>query len=361
MKQDHQNTFGRRITAAHPKSNIEASESGLVDKWQLLTALTEAATAFNLNHRTLSVLRALISFHPDRMIAPSPRSTIVFPANKTLSNRLGGMPESTLRRHLAALVSTGLVSRHDSANRKRFARNMQGGAQVAFGFDLSHLAALAPSIFQAATRASERRAELNALRAKVAAIRQQVIELSGYENALTDEAFLTLRRKPDETALHAMYARLTTMLEATATQKVSGLDDQNERHIQTENLIYSEQRKHGKSIKPEPLFERVVKNCSEYQSFFPQPPRNWQDLSRVAYELIPMMGIDRQVYGQAVKVMGPERAISSVLYILEMLGTIQNPGGYLRRLIQQHAAGQFDIYKLLANIGSDGKANIIVS
>lgn len=93
-----------------------------VDKWQILDALSAAAEEFELNHRTLSVLRALITFLPAREITAELNSCIVFPSNRTLSERLHGMPESTLRRHLAKLVELGIISRHDSANRKRFAR-----------------------------------------------------------------------------------------------------------------------------------------------------------------------------------------------------------------------------------------------
>jgi len=151
MKQDHPTSFGRHVSAvpvARPDEN-----AGLVDKWKLLDALTQASDHYGLNHRTLSVLRALLGFHPDRMIGAQPLSTIVFPANKTLSARLGGMPESTLRRHLAALIGAGIVSRHDSANRKRFARGRAGSTAVAFGFDLSAFARQAAQIEANAQRA----------------------------------------------------------------------------------------------------------------------------------------------------------------------------------------------------------------
>ena len=69
-----------------------------VDKWQILDALSAAAEEFELNHRTLSVLRALITFLPAREITAELNSCIVFPSNRTLSERLHGMPESTLRR-----------------------------------------------------------------------------------------------------------------------------------------------------------------------------------------------------------------------------------------------------------------------
>ena len=54
------------------------------------------------------------------------------------------MPPSTLRRQLAALVDAGLIVRRDSPNGKRYARKGRGGEiTLAFGFDLSPLAARA--------------------------------------------------------------------------------------------------------------------------------------------------------------------------------------------------------------------------
>ena len=66
------------------------------------------------------------------------------PRHATLSDRAHGMPESTLRRHLAALVRAGIILRHDSPNGKRYARRGEGGEITdAYGFDLTPLVARA--------------------------------------------------------------------------------------------------------------------------------------------------------------------------------------------------------------------------
>jgi replication initiation protein RepC len=347
MKQDHQTSFGRHISAVPLKSRTPTlvEEEGLVDKWNLLTALTEAAEEYGLTHRTLSVLRALISFHPDRMIAPAEHSTIVFPANRTLSQRLGGMPESTLRRHLGTLVSCGIVSRHDSANRKRFARNRgEGGTRIAFGFDLSPMARMAAQIIANSQAAQNRRSELAALRAELAALRQSVIEMMG-EDEDTLEAFKVLRRKPDETLLTNC---ITQMEHKVLSAEMSSSDIQNERHIQPEIKILP---KSGNGAGDVPqldreLFEETMRYCTEYQSFFPEPVRGWHDLSKIAHELGPMMGIKSALYEQAVKDMGRQHAAAAILCILENLASIDNPAGYLKRLAQHAASGRYCVSAL---------------
>ena len=349
MKQDHQTSFGRHISAVPLKSRALIEDATLSDKWALLTALTTAAQDFGLTHRTLSVLRALISFHPDKMISSTPRSSIVFPANRTLSERLGGMPESTLRRHLASLVASGIVSRHDSANRKRFARGRAGDTRIAFGFDLSPMARRATEIFARSEAAELRRTHLQTLRVELAALRQEVLEQRG-DCELTEASFKLLRRKPDEEMINVAISELQTLLIA---EKTSVSDDQNERHIQPESKIYSDLERrtdhnsNGRQKKQTPSFDAVVTQCSEYHSFFPEPARNWEDLSRIAYALAPMMGIDAHGYSRAVASMGAKETIVAVLCILENQGRIKNPGGYLERLSQQSVEGQLNLNALL--------------
>ncbi len=357
MKQDDQTSFGRHISAVPLKSRAVIEDATLSDKWALLTSLTAAAEDFGLTHRSLSVLRALISFHPDRLISTTPHSSIVFPANRTLSERLGGMPESTLRRHLATLVASGIVNRHDSANRKRFARGRAGNARIAFGFDLSPMARMASRIIAQSEIAIQHRTYLQTLRVELAAVRQELIEARG-ECDVTDASFKALRRKPDEEMLNMAVHDLQTLLVA---EKMSTSVSQNERHIQSESKIYSEKDTECSTgtATQAPTFEAVVSQCSEYLSFFPRPVESWEDLSRIAYDLGPMMGIDRQCYARAVTMMGAKPAIVAILCILEGLGRIKNPGGYLERLTQQSIEGQLSLDRLLRSVSCGVKGRIV--
>ena len=91
-----------------------------------------------VNERALSVLDALLTFHPETALTGE--GLIVFPSNEQLSLRAHGMAATTLRRQLAALVDAGLIVRRDSPNGKRYARKGRGGEiEFAFGFDLAPL------------------------------------------------------------------------------------------------------------------------------------------------------------------------------------------------------------------------------
>ncbi len=109
--------------ARAPGSNAPAA----VNKWHLFRTLTEIRERLGVSDRALSVLNALLTFHPETALALGDEDggvddLVVYPSNRQLSLRAHGMAEVTLRRHLAALVEAGLIVRRDSPNGKRYAR-----------------------------------------------------------------------------------------------------------------------------------------------------------------------------------------------------------------------------------------------
>ena len=135
-----------------------------VDKWSLFNDLRTARLRFGVTDRDLSVLYALLTFLPAKTLAAE-AALVVFPSNATLSDRAHGMAESTLRRHLAALVGAGLIWRQDSPNGKRYAaRDRNGALATAFGFDLRPLLNRADEIARAAAEVTEAAEALRRMR-----------------------------------------------------------------------------------------------------------------------------------------------------------------------------------------------------
>lgn len=368
MKHGPQTQFGRPVEARPTPTLATADDSGMIDKWGVLRALTDCADIHDLSHRTLGVLKALMTFLPSRLISPEAGSAIVFPSNRTLGDRLNGMPESTLRRHLARLVELGAITRHDSPNRKRYAR--RGRFAVSFGLDLSPLARLATILDGQAQIARQRREDLQSLRATVSALRHTVLENEG-QGALTEATRQELRRKPCEARLTDLANRLKARIATFDANEMSANDSQNERHIQYVKKIYSDSEEGVISQQTEAPVEvpdaennteiklhTVLQSCQAFQEFYPEPVRSWNDLISVADRIAPMIAIDGPVWQQAGQVMGYRKAAIVVLYILENLATIQNPGGYLRRMTQNGRAGGVNIAPLLAAIQ---RKSIIVS
>lgn len=303
---------------------VQMPECAVIDKWQILQDLSDGAVEFDLNHRTLGVLRALLTFHRPREISAEPLSAVVFPSNKTLAHRLNGMPESTLRRHLAQLVAVGVIIRHDSANRKRFKR----GAGTAYGFDLAPLAQNADYISKIATRARDRRVRLANLRDEVAQMRQRVLDILG-PSPLTEEARVLLRRTPDTKVLTCILTRLASSLNTPETNEMSGSDTENERHIQSDLSICTTEHMDSSTSKTYLSLKDILEQCKEYKLYFPQPIYDWQKAFNVAYQLSNMMGIDPSTFGTATKQIGQHRCIALIFRMLDNFTNIDNPNGYL--------------------------------
>lgn len=352
-----------RTLVGRPVEDRAANPCG-PDKWQLLDQLTQAAETYELSHRTLTVLQALLTFLPTRHI-PSGPAGIVFASNQRLSERLHGMPESTLRRHLARLLRAGIVSRHDSPNRKRFAHSRGGEITAAFGFDLSPMVHQAGAISLAAVEAQARQEELLTLRDEVLMLRATLMQETGHEEQLAEVAKL-LRRKAEKTELCEMAAALKNLLktrleEASKTEEVSTAYAQNERHIQDSDIIHFDSEGQG-APNPERLqpvesneakkdegvsLGQVLSTCKEHQSFFPEPLRNWADVESISDKIAPMLGIDQPVMIDAKRIMGREAAAVTILCMLEKANAIRSPGAYLRRLTQMARDGAFSLKPML--------------
>ncbi|WP_226628742.1 plasmid replication protein RepC [Alloyangia pacifica] len=359
-----------RHPVGRPVSACLTAQVGSHDKWALLRDLTIAAEDFGLGHRPLSVLKALLSFWPERELPAEPGAAIVFPSNRALSERLSGMPESTLRRHLAALVRSGFVRRHDSANGKRFARRAGAQIGVAFGFDLSPLARAADALDQAVTEATLRRERIAVLRARLGMLRQRLLD-TGAPEELLEAARLLLRRKCPEDVLAEIVSRLEAALPVEATTEitapsaadspqVSASNSQNERHIQESDRFYSDSvstqpasdapvDSSGPAEKDSDLtLPRIAETCREYRAFFPDAPKGWHELVAISHRLAPMMGVEPPVLHEAQRIMGPERAAATLLCLLERHADIRKPGAYLRRLTQRAKQGSFSVNSMLS-------------
>ncbi len=204
-----------------------------VNKWELLRNLSKAGRIFGLSDPELTVLQALLSFHPQDMLGDG--AIVVFPSNRSLCERLNGMACSTMRRHLSRLIETGLVDRRDSPNGERYARSDSTG-KVAYGLDLAPLPRRAAEIADAARQLQIAEDRLRRLREAVSLVRRDLVAVATYgaqvrpELGLWDQcqdmAALTaraLRRKLSEADLEAIRAELTETL-----NRVSALLDEPE-------------------------------------------------------------------------------------------------------------------------------------
>ena len=379
--------FMRPISHAH-LSVVEEQTTPLsgkpINKWELLRDLSKAQAAFGVSERDLTVLQGLLSFFPDDALGGNANMT-VFPSNKAICERLNGMPNSTMRRHLYRLIEAGLIARRDSPNGKRYVRKY-GEERVAFGFDLTPLYRRSEEVARAAEATREAEERLKRLREVVSLMRRDLAALSDYgeelypglsiwNDARDYSAFAakSLRRKPqfdelDELrdALVGLLNQARNVIDGSETEEMNTNADHNEQHYHNSNT---------NTLESEPGFEKskaadvpqkssaddqdpmdseidnrdlpkiplhlVLASCPSLKTFYDGEIRHWHQLYDAASHIRPAMGISVSAWEDAQRCMGPEQASIVVAAMLERFSEIRSPGGYLRTLSSKAAAGEF--------------------
>ncbi len=318
------------------------------DKWQLFEQVCIARKHHGVSDRDLSVLHALLTFHPNRYLQDDTQMT-VFPSNKTLSTRAHGMAESTLRRHLAALVRAGLIERQNSPNGKRYAKRGAGGViRHAYGFNLGPLVQRAVDIAQAAQMTQEHEQHLRDLRDEILILRWEIEQSAQAANNHDLVAQMTgikrvLRRKLDGATLAQMHGTLREIhgaviqSEPPETEKTSATNAQNERHNQSSDKDISEEKTETPSL------SQITTAVPDLKTYFGNEISTWDRLFQASGTLSAMIGVTKQTWAEAIHVMGPKQAAIAVVCILQRGAEIKSPGAYLRRLVQKASLGDFTV------------------
>lgn len=378
---------------ASPRPAHAPAPQHVTDKWAVLRDLGLARRAFGLRDRDLSLLQALMSFHPDQSLRETD-NLIVFPSNRSLSARAHGMAESTLRRRLGVLIEAGLLQRHDSPNGKRYAVRGDIEAARVFGFDLRPLLLRAAEIAEAARMERARQAECRRLREAISLALRDIEVLSGAADedamALIAQARREIRRKLDVARLTEMHDSIETwradilpQAEVVETTEMSGSDARNERHIQDSDIIKIEslepetEARNG-TIRPatqqceiaqskdagrpsapqDATLEQVIKICPEVTHYLPSDLRHWHQYVAALALVANYIGIDAATWAHAQRKMGPENAAITVSAILQSLPRIAKPGAYLRSLAGRFAEGTFRPSRML---GALSRAKVCAS
>jgi replication initiation protein RepC len=392
--------FGRRQLSAGLLATqaLAAStpDDAAVHKWRILRALTLAKGRLGLSDRALTVLDALLTFHPETALTPGAGLT-VFPSNRELALRARGPALKTLQRALAQLMEAGLVIRRDSPNGKRYARRGQGGEIAqAFGFDLTPLIARAAEIEAVAAEVEGEMRHIALLRERITLHRRDIaktIAMALEAGAPGDwPGFMVrhqalsgrLRRtepvadlEPLAAELHALHADVAKCLEGfLKTQNMTCNDRRNGSDIQNSNTEPSEsepsfQGSWGQgSVQPSETGRQPSSEDGEGRG---SPPKNqayplglvldacpdltdwaksgdvggWPDFVATAGTVRSALGISPSAYEDAQAVMGEIPAAIVVAAILQKGESVRSPGSYLRGLTEKARAGEFSLGPML--------------
>ena len=386
--------FGRRSLAlAHIASQMAANDrppDATANKWLVFQDLCAAKLRLGLPDRSLTVLEALLTFHPETVLTGA--DLIVFPSNDRLALRAKGMALTTMRRYLALLVDAGIIIRRDSPNGKRFARKAAGGSiSQAFGFDLAPIVARAAEFKTLAKEVQADRLAIRYARERVSLARRDIVKIiaTGLEEDVpislagqgpsTWEGFHALYRTivaripragaladigPIAEELTALAQRLLNVLEThIKTMKLDANERQSGHHIQNSSTkIFPELEpslREGRAARAEPIQQppvatersyplgMVLKACPDLADYAKGGISNWRDLIAAATTVRPMLAISPSAWEEAQTVMGEAAAAVVVACILQRTTAITSAGGYLRELTRKAEAGQFSLGPML--------------
>ncbi|MBB5704476.1 replication initiation protein RepC [Ochrobactrum daejeonense] len=383
--------YGRMRKFAQ-NSELPTTQGRGVNRWVIYKQLCVAKSALNLNDRCLAVLSSLLSFLPEDEINEK-NGLVVFPSNRQLSLRAHGMPESTLRRHLASLVEARIIVRKDSPTRKRYAhKDNDGRIELAFGFSFAPLLDRASEIASIADKILAEQKALKRLRDEVSVMRREIAlafsdnidETSSLCESL-EGLFVRFRSVVDAIPRRASLDELTIIkanLEAICDElaialksmeivpEMSGSAAQSERqHNESlaESLFESQNSKkidlkapssertvpsipESKSsiqLSPTISLDQVLRTCPDIREYGANGVRTWRELHDASRIVSGFLGISQSAYREAMCFMGAEAASTAIAWILQKLATINSPGGYLRSLTQKARGGSFSISQLL--------------
>ncbi|PRA80968.1 replication initiation protein [Ochrobactrum sp. MYb29] len=393
LKTDTSALRGRMKAFAQNSDRQEQPKQGRgVNRWALYKQLCVAKAEFDLNDRCLAVLSSLLSFLPDDELHEK-SGFVVFPSNRQLSLRAHGMPESTLRRHLASLIEAGIIARKDSPTRKRYAhKDREGGVELAFGFSFaplldraSEIAAIADKILADQKALKRLRDEVSVMRRDMAAAFADRVKEAGEHNERIEALFVrfraivdTIPRRASLDELSAIKANFEAIRGELAialktieiVPEMSGSGAQYERqHNESlpESLFESQNgekidlnapsaetpvpmKPEGETsgeLTPSISLDQVLRSCPDIREYGANGIGSWRELLDASRIVSGFLGISQSAYQEAIRFMGPETASTAIAWILQKLSAINSPGGYLRSLTQKARGGTFSIRQLL--------------
>jgi replication initiation protein RepC len=387
--------FGRRtLTLAHVAAQMAASArppDKVVHKWQIFRAICTARPKLGVSERALSVLNALLSFHPETTLTGED-DLIVFPSNEQLCLRTHGMPASTLRRLLAVLVDAGLLVRRDSPNGKRYARKGRGGEnKLAFGFDLAPLVVRADEFRCLAEEIEAEARAIKLAKERITLCRRDIAKMiaAGIEEgvptrragqgpanwqevhagfrALVEGISRNAQREELEVAAGALSALADDILNLLETEvkttNMNANESRNERHKQSSNpntpIDLEPSLQEGPAARAEPNLPlsapsekayplgMVLSACPDIVDYAKGGIANWRDLLATTTVVRPMLGISPSAWEEAQTVMGDTQAAIVLACLLQRSSAIQSVGGYLRELTRKARAGEFSLGPVL--------------
>ena len=325
--------------------SISAAET---DIWTIFRALRDARSVFGLRPGHIQTLQAMLSF-----LKPGHGET-VFASNDSICQRVGGIDERTLRRHINRFVELGFIKRNDSSNRKRYRVRSSSGECISYGLSLTPLLQRANELIAIAHEMENNR------RDRIFARKQILTKLAHLEehdpsNTFISHARRALRRKLSLPEYHALLAdtdrecqSLHTPDDPPETVELPANDGQTVRH---QSKSEEEKKDLDSNIGNEALKPDLLTSvCDQATSFSTERLRNWLEIENHARTLAPMMGIHPDTFEKAKDAVGAQKASCAIFIMLQLGKRIRNFGAYFHSITLGQRQDQFDPMALIKRL-----------
>ena len=357
---------GRREQAmAFTKLSIEAAGADATrgsfppsetDVWTIFRALRDARSVFGLRPGHIQTLQAMLSF-----LKPGHGET-VFASNNSLCQRVGGIDERTLRRHINRFVELGLIKRNDSSNRKRYRVRSSGGECISYGLSLTPLLQRASELIAIAQEMENNRRDRIFVRKQILT-KLAHLEEHDPSNAFINHARKALRRKLSLPEYHALLANtdaecqsLSTPDDPPETMKLPANDGQTVRH---QSKSEEEKKDLDSNIGHEALKPDLLTSvCDQATLFSTERLRNWLDIENHARTLAPMMGIHPETFEKAKEAVGAQKASCAIFIMLQLGKRIRDFGAYFHSITLGQRQNQFDPLALIKRLSENNERTV---
>lgn len=407
----HYGSSTRRVSASslRTEQSLKVFQGGnefCPSRTQALSVAKRYAVAIGLKAAKIALIDQLFAFSPAIDWASSSDPKLVWPTNEHLARRLG-IKISTLKYHLAGLVEAMLIHYSDHPTYQRKGRRDKDGRMVeGYGIDLSPIAARYDDLLEVASAAEAKAKEMKKLSYLRTNLRRQIEGL--ISRALVEEAHEKSQwstiiesleairsKKPTNTTDLALVVADLVELKETATKHLQALlteqnldpTQTNFRPLQaTEELsnnvgndnrncanaqynfcshAYGEmayekglEKKSANSKQPpenrEVSFVLIRSAMTELAELLPDIFDSWTSFRNAGLSICSLCYINPQVYWHAVTELGRDRAAIALALTAERTakGVVENPGAYLRALIDRGRDGKLRLDRSLHALAS---------
>lgn len=339
---------GMAPAGARSSHNATGREGIAQSKWQLLKTIEDIREPLGLKGTSISLLRAMISFlRVDHVDPARDDGHICFASNASLAKR-AHVSIQTVERHIAKLVSLGLLTRRSSGNGKRWARrDRQGSVVLATGLSLLPLAERYPEFLCMAQDYQDLKSELGRLRdmcsAAVTNLKAHLMP-ANWDESLLSKARNILRRQPDKQALNDLLAEITVEISKVTCAEPDDLRataPEIEGHKETSKTQYvKEEASFQIEVSQEEMERAYPRLCAELRF-----SKNSEQCHRLMDDIAGYLNLGNTWF--AIKDFGPALSFMILGYLLERSEMIANHRGYAFKIAQDLSNKSLDWRSLL--------------